>query len=78
MDGRGGGDNGSVTSIVEGSNSREGGVKRCGQSRHQGTSASRWNKVTRCILCYIYNVIYTICRTNVVYSVHNISCVHCT
>jgi len=47
MDGRGGGDNGSVTSIVEGSSSREGGLKRCDQSRNQGTSASGWNKVSR-------------------------------
>jgi len=41
MDGRGGGDNRSVTSIVKRMSSRQDGMERCGQSRHQGTSASR-------------------------------------
>jgi len=35
MDGRGGGKNGSATSKAEGSSSRQGGMERCGQSRHQ-------------------------------------------
>jgi len=47
MDGRGGGDNETATSTPDGSSSRQGEVERCGQSRHQGTSASRWHKVTR-------------------------------
>jgi len=38
--GRGGGDNGSATSTAEGSSLRQGGIERCSQSRHQGTSAS--------------------------------------
>jgi len=43
------GDNGSATLVVnyKGSSSRQGGMERCGQTCHQGTSASRWNKVTR-------------------------------
>jgi len=45
MDRRGSGDNGSVTSTAKGSSSRQGGMERCCQSRHQGTSASWWNKV---------------------------------
>jgi len=45
--GRGGGFNGSAISTVERSSAREGGVERCVQNRHQVTSASRWNKVTR-------------------------------
>jgi len=40
MDGRGGGDNGSETSTVRGSSSRQVGVEGCGQSRHQGNSES--------------------------------------
>jgi len=44
MDGRGGGDNGSATLTVKGS--RQGGMKRCGQSRHQGTSDKMTSKVT--------------------------------
>jgi len=40
MDGQGGGDNESVTSTVKGNSLRQGGMERCGQSRHQGTSAA--------------------------------------
>jgi len=46
MDGRGGVDNTSATSAAEGSSSKQGGMKICGQIRHQRASASRLNKVT--------------------------------
>jgi len=36
MDRRGDGDNGLVTSTAKRSSSRQGGLGRCGQNRHQG------------------------------------------
>jgi len=45
MAGEVGVDNGSATSTAKRSSLRQGRFERCGQNRHQGTSASQWIKM---------------------------------